>query len=486
MTIEEIEGLLRLAETKLKNNNIKEVEVLTRRVIDNLSSEKLIDNSTHLYTKTSWYFIAQSSQLLCESLWRQGQINEALQYGNQAILHAKEINNLEIQAAALNDLGCIYSKKSDYFTSIKYFKDAIEYYEKVGNIETVNVVSLNIGSAYMLLSDYTLALAHYMKALTYFENSNTRQLAGLLGNIGVLFMYLLDYSSALEYYNKSLYLTRKLELKELEASMLGNIAAIYTHTLDYQIALEYFKEATIIFESVGNTFNIANSHASLGAIYYFLLDFQNSLTFNFRALAQFRELGMKSHISNALTYIGRIYGNKGYSNYNPMRAELYFKNAISIIEHSGAMVELGHVYQHISTLYEQENDHVKALEYYKKFHELTITVQNEEVKKQADKFVWEQKLADMEKEREIELLKTDAEKALLNETILHQKKRLETQAFEVENSIQELVKKNGLLQQIQSDIKKIAPHTKREGIDAIEHLLDRVSATSHLSIRSKN
>ena len=49
------------------------------------------------------------------------------------------------------------------------------------------------------------------------------------------------------------------------------------------------------------------------------------------------------------------------------------------------------------------------------------------------------------------------------------------QAIEVEHSIQELVKKNGLLQQIQSDIKKIAPFTMREGIEYIVQLKDRVS-----------
>jgi hypothetical protein len=65
----------------------------------------------------------------------------------------------------------------------------------------------------------------------------------------------------------------------------------------------------------------------------------------------------------------------------------------------------------------------------------------------------------MEKEKEMEKIKNEADKKILEETINFQKLSIEQQSRELKNTIEELVRKNSLLQHIQSDLKKIAPYT---------------------------
>jgi phage regulator Rha-like protein len=65
----------------------------------------------------------------------------------------------------------------------------------------------------------------------------------------------------------------------------------------------------------------------------------------------------------------------------------------------------------------------------------------------------------MEKEKEMEKIKNEADKKILEETINFQKLSIEQQSRELKNTIEELVRKNSLLQHIQSDLQKIAPYT---------------------------
>ncbi|MBK7988637.1 MAG: hypothetical protein IPK11_17465 [Ignavibacteria bacterium] len=131
-------------------------------------------------------------------------------------------------------------------------------------------------------------------------------------------------------------------------------------------------------------------------------------------------------------------------------------------------------HEFLATLYKQEHRWEEYAEHIEKYHQLYIEVQNEEVKKQVDRFGWERKLIEMEKEKEIEKIKNETDKKILEETINFQKLSIEQQSRELKNTIEELVRKNSLLQHIQSDIKKITPHTIREGTEHIKQLLDRV------------
>ena len=172
--------------------------------------------------------------------------------------------------------------------------------------------------------------------------------------------------------------------------------------------------------------------------------------------------------------LGEIYSDTSSSIYNKRLAEKYLIESNDLATHNGHKAVQLETHQHLATLYKQEHRWEEYAEHIEKYHQLYIEVQNEEVKKQADRFGWERKIIEMEKDNEIEKIKNEADKKILEETINFQKLSIEQQSRELKNTIEDLVRKNTLLQYIQSDIKRIAPHTIREGTEHIKQLLDRV------------
>jgi DNA-binding CsgD family transcriptional regulator len=130
-------------------------------------------------------------------------------------------------------------------------------------------------------------------------------------------------------------------------------------------------------------------------------------------------------------------------------------------------VELAQNHRTISTLYEKQGEWEKFAMHFKEYHELSHQLQNDEVKKQAERFGWEQKIAQIEKQNEIDRLNAEREKLELEH-------KVELQAREVENTIHELVNKNSFLHEVRKDVKRLSRFATGEGNDVIDHLLNRL------------
>ena len=103
--------------------------------------------------------------------------------------------------------------------------------------------------------------------------------------------------------------------------------------------------------------------------------------------------------------------------------------------------------------------------------EIYKEVQTDEVKKQADRFGWEQRIAEMAKEKEIEKIQADAETKKLEQQLTFKQR-------EVEVMIHELVDKNNILHEIQKDVEALSKYTMKEGNNVVERLLDRIKRHS--------
>ncbi|MFN8358633.1 MAG: tetratricopeptide repeat protein [Candidatus Kapaibacterium sp.] len=387
-----------------------------------------------------------------------------------------EISQIDYQIEALNILGLISFRKSNAIQAFSYYQSAKIIAEANSNQSGLAKTLGNIANVYVSISSYLKGLEYYQQSLTISETiGNVVSVATTLNNIGIVYLYLSDFPQALNHFTQSLELAEVLKNKHGIALTTGNIGTVYGRLNNHNQALEYFNKALILSVQLDNKAGIANIYGSIGAVYNLLNDYQNSLQFYTTALHLHEELDYKSGIAGNMGYIGKLYSEIDNSDYNPKLAEDYMSKSLALYTELGCKKESYEFHQHLAILYKHQKrweDYTTNIE---KYHELYIEVQNEEVKKQADRFGWERKIADMEKEKEIEAVKTNADKRLLEETISFQKQSLEQQAREVKNTVDELVRKNSLLQLIQSDLKKIAPHTKREGTDYIDQLLERVT-----------
>jgi tetratricopeptide (TPR) repeat protein/DNA-binding CsgD family transcriptional regulator len=364
-----------------------------------------------------------------------GQNEKAMEYYKKALyLHEKLDEKLGV-ARVLGNLGLLYCDLGSFNTALDMYTKALSIHEETGEKNAIAKIICNIGNIYTQIGSYHKALEFYYKALETLQEENDKlSIAVVLGNIANVYLYRNESEKALDYNNKSLQIHRERGDKSRIAVVLGNIGNAYLSIKSYDIALEYLNEALSLHNEVGELISVA------------------IVTGN----------------------IGKMFIDNNYKHFCLRTAESYFRRSIELSEKLNIRDNSLSLYQSLSELLEKEKRWEELAQVYKKYHELYIEVQNEEVKKQADKFGWERTLLEMEKQKEIEAIKNEAEKKILQENINFQQTSFENQSRELKSTIEELVRKNSLLQHIQSDIKKITPYTLREGADLIKQLSDRV------------
>lgn len=96
--------------------------------------------------------------------------------------------------------------------------------------------------------------------------------------------------------------------------------------------------------------------------------------------------------------------------------------------------------------------------------------QNERVMLQSSRLGWERRIAEIEKERNVERTTHGAETTLLRQ-------RLDYQRRAVESRVREMINRNSLLHEVASDVKRLEPYVRGEGADALERLTARLRRT---------
>ncbi|MBS1537732.1 MAG: tetratricopeptide repeat protein [Bacteroidetes bacterium] len=393
----------------------------------------------------------------------------ALEYYSKAIEEFTTLGLKKNIAIIWGNIGTIYHVQSDYFKALEYYHQAVAIHQEFNNLPETGTVFGNIGSAYRDIADYHSALEYYEKAIgVYDELGILSNKAIILGNIGVTYRNLSDFPRAIEYLEKSVVMHQELGMKGGVAMFMGNIGITYSQMLDYPRAIEYLQKAYVLSQELNLAVDTAIFASNLGKAYYDISEFENALNYLEEALIVLEEFGRREEEAGTKGIIGLVYSNPLFSGYNPQKAEEYFLGTISNYGELGATLYRYQFEKYLADLYKQEKRWEEYATHIEKYHELYIEIQNEEVKKQADKFGWERKIADMEKQKEIELLKTEAEK-------MNMQIKIESQTRELDTSLQEIIKKNNLLQLVQSSIKKIRPFTRGEGIQYVEQLHDRVT-----------
>lgn len=515
MTMGKIEELLERAEIAVKAFKYQELEIYTLQAIEFLSLKALnVSNTTD--SERIFLLLARANRLLAVSLLKRGRALDARSYAMEALALTIKANDKNEEAKILTNIGVMYVSLSDFQLALEYYSKALTIHEELDNKQWIAIITGNIGIAYRGLADYPRALEYQFKALAEHEKLGMEaDVARVTSNIGNIYENLADYSKALEYQFKALVIHEKLNNKAGVALVMGNIGTVYEMLADYPRALEYWFKALAEHNQLGNLANSAIMWNCIGNVYLALADCPNAFRFFFLALAEFEKLGLQLEVSR-VTYLignaffavsdfqnalknyfhalsileklgnkaeivcviinlGSLYSDKLFQGYDALKAEEYLLKAIAINEELGIKQNLYESHQIIANLYEQESEYAKALYHYKEYHKLYTAVQNEEVKKQAEKFGWERKIVELEKDKEIEKIKMEAENLLMEQTIKSQKVKIEVQTREVESMIHELVKKNNYLHLIKCEIEKVLPFTKNEGISIIEQVRDRIN-----------
>lgn len=496
MSMQAIESIVEDMNSHFSKGNYNEADSLARKVIDVLPKET---NSTHriqatkiiaqvavrqgnyiqalklfkdVYTES---IIIKDSSNSAYSLRYIGQVylsmgdtTKAIEHLNLSLSIYEDINDCSGIAHTLSSIGVGYRLIEDFTKSLEYLNKSLELFTRIDDKTEVARLIAGIGLVYQSQGNFLESLKYSMESLAMYEKLNNKsQIAFSYQCIGALYNSLEDYHTALQYYRNALTIHEELSEKNMYALSINNMASIYHSMGDFTSSLDLFSQALALHIEMNEEHCIARTTLNLGALYQSIGDFETSRNNYQKALDSFYKLGANREVVVTMCNMGVLYGTPEYSKCDFNVAERYLLDAVNLSVEAGVSDLQIECYNNLTELYEKYHKWELGFTYHKKYHELFIEIQNEEVKKQADKFGWERKIAEMEKQKEIDRLTTEQEK-------LEAQYQYQLKANEAETMIHELVRKNSFLHEVRRDVKQLAKNATGSNIETAEHLITRL------------
>jgi tetratricopeptide (TPR) repeat protein len=266
---------------------------------------------------------------------RSGKPQSGLEYLNQGLSLAIQLENQEERAMILQAIGIAYGRLNKPDEALRNFQESLEIKRRLGQKRGI-ADSLNemakiqaslgkpelalkgfdealklrreigdksgIGSVLVSLGNFQNDRGQYDQALTLFKESlqiqrdlgNENYQALCLNNIGNAYLFKGDYDNARTYFEQALQLRDKLKVPGAIADTLHNLAETSTKMGQYDQALSQYLRALDLRRGAGDKRGAAIESYGMGTLFGYQGRYGAALTSKEEALKTFRELQDRS------------------------------------------------------------------------------------------------------------------------------------------------------------------------------------------------
>ncbi len=328
---------------------------------------------------------------------------KALEYLANALSMAQKTDDRHSIAASCNNLGLVYRNIGEYDKALEYFTEALVKFKEIGYKRDIAIALMNIGNVYRNTADYSKALGYYLKALNIHEESAYKKgMANVLNSIGLVYHSFSEFNKAHVYYKRALAIREEIRDARGIANTLNNIANVYNEDAFYDESIKYHKRSLAIQEEIGNPRGVANSLSNIGIVYRRMGHYDTALEYFRRSLVIEKDISNEMGIASVFKNIGMIYTTKEFSGYNSGQGIEKLLEALSISGKINAKDLLYSLHEELATAYADLGDMTKAYEHHKRFHDIKEVVYNEESARRIQNLDQQRKIAEVERERELE------------------------------------------------------------------------------------
>ncbi|MFC2116035.1 tetratricopeptide repeat protein [Bacteroidota bacterium] len=379
-----------------------------------------VDSIRNVVETTDNDSVRVESLLALTRIFLSRNLQQSVDYGEQAVELARETGSLHHQSWALTTLGAARFYQGSYEGALKNWLAAIEILKEQEALEADSIrrrgimdnralLLNNVGVVYKTNGEYDKAIEFYQENLKIQEQiGNTLLMAQGRSNIAtVYFFFGLDYEKALEYYQESLrlFLEYLEEYPDAPDGMRGvaqtylNIGIAYKEMGDFGLSLENYRRSLQKYESLDDRAGMANAQKNIGMVQMQGGAYEESLQSSLAALEIYQEIGQRKEEGELLQNIGKIYYLwKRYS-----EALDYMNRSLEISRQLNLKREMFDVYRDVSNVHKDMGNYRLALENYELYNILKDSSIREENLKQ---------ISELETKYETE--KVERENVLLN------------------------------------------------------------------------
>ncbi len=307
-----------------------------------------------------------------------GYISEGYRWLQTFLQRVKPATSLQSQAEALNGLGRISIKQSNFLAAQDYLERALAVARQAEYDSGVEDALIGLGVTFWELGEFQMARAKLDEAILYIRTvQHLPALARALNNLSLVCMhqgdskaaracldeclainqqlgnktgiavalYNLammagqsgDYVRAQLLYQEALGIDKELGNRSTVADVLNNLGSNAISLGDFATATAYLDEAGRLYREVGNTGDSAYVTTNLGDIAFYEERYREAQAHYQEALALFREANNRRLISRILGQLGRIASHEGH----PVAAATLCAEAITLrraIGHKAGMI----------------------------------------------------------------------------------------------------------------------------------------------------
>ncbi|MBL7910801.1 MAG: tetratricopeptide repeat protein [Bacteroidia bacterium] len=303
---------------------------------------------------------------------------------------------------SLNRTGIAYLNEHNYSKANAFFSKALVVTKKLNDKKGEADIISNMGIIHSNKGQYAKALENYMAALKIREGlKESRLISGSLMSIANIYYLQEKYTEALDFYLKI------LEVKGIEndsyfyAEVLNNIGLAYQQVKNYPKAFTYFNATLKIDAEIGDKQGVALAYANIGSLHYILGDYKKALEISGNALTLLNELNDKKSVAETYGELGVIYDSLR----QPENALDCYKKQLTMSKEIGNKLNTRKAYLFFSNHYRLKHNYKEAYDYYRLYKTVEDSIKNETSLKAIAEL--EAKYETQNKEKEIELLKTE-------------------------------------------------------------------------------
>jgi signal transduction histidine kinase len=201
------------------------------------------------------------------------------------------------------DFGNIYIDANEYLKSLKYFLEALVLAREENDMHKVAYSLNNVAKAYDKLARRSKAISQLEEGISIAENHKDLFCIALLYNsYGEVKFHLNETVQANYYYTQALAISNKVNNLPLKASILRNIAKIYAYNRQYPQALDAYLQAVSIYEIYAPRIQLVDMYKELSDIFLNNKDYQKALYY-FKQYTDLKEQFLVEKLLKEITEI---------------------------------------------------------------------------------------------------------------------------------------------------------------------------------------
>lgn len=346
----------------------------------------------------------QRVDIICQIAKRLRGVNadSAKVLSEEALMIAKQFNDIHYIGEAYNALGGAYLFKGEFNKAIDNFQLALLNFSNIQEMNRASDMMNNLGVVHRKMGKYEKAIRYYIDALAIKEKSDDKkEIISLLNNIGGIYYYQKNYKKAEDYYSRVLDLSLQTNDNVGIAASYNNLSLIAFEQKNYEKALELNKKAFELRKLNNDQYGIAVCLNNIGRIYQAVHDYNQAIFHFLQALDRYKKTGDWDGAANSLYNIGTIYSEK--KDYKT--ALKFLEESAAISDSLSATVNLRDNYRVMAECYKALGNTAKAYEYMHDFVILNDSIINEQSLKHIAEL--EAQYESGRKESEIKLLKQE-------------------------------------------------------------------------------